>query len=90
MNYLKANGIRVPEDVAVVGFNNDIISRIVEPQLTTINYSGKEIGEVAAKNLLSQLNGSVSGNPNYTVVLGSDLIVRGSSLKHGMDDRIVL
>lgn len=83
MQYLKHNGIRIPDDIAVVGFNNDVVSRIVEPTLTTINYSGSEMGEVAAKNLISQLNGGVSSNPNYTIVLASSLIIRDSSLKAG-------
>lgn len=84
MQYLKANGIRIPEDIAIVGFNNDVISRIVEPQLTTVNYRGREMGEIVAQNLISQLKGDVSGNPNYVVVLVSDLIIRDSSLKYGM------
>ncbi len=45
MQTLKEAGIRIPEDIAVVGFNNDVISKIVEPKLTTINYPGVEIGE---------------------------------------------
>lgn len=81
MNYLKKSGLRIPEDVAVVGFNNDISSRIVEPQLTTVNYSGREMGEVAAQTLLGQLNAGPFRNPDHTIVLGSDLIIRDSSLK---------
>lgn len=83
MQHLKQNGINVPKDIAIVGFNNDTISRVVEPRLTTVNYEGVGLGEVAAKNLISQLNGDSSSNPNYTVVLSSDLIVRDSSLKRG-------
>lgn len=44
MQVLKEGGLRIPQDIAVVGFNNDIISKIVEPRLTTIDYPGKEIG----------------------------------------------
>jgi LacI family transcriptional regulator len=31
-------GIRIPEDIAFVGFNNDPVSTVVEPNLTTVNY----------------------------------------------------
>ncbi|OYW17124.1 MAG: LacI family transcriptional regulator, partial [Sphingobacteriales bacterium 12-47-4] len=48
---LKEKGVRVPEDIAIVGFNNDAISKIVEPQLSTINYPGIDMGEIAARNL---------------------------------------
>jgi LacI family transcriptional regulator len=82
MKSLKDAGIRIPEDIAIAGFNNDTISRLVEPQLTTINYAGKEMGEVAANNLLSQLKSS-SGDANYTVVLASELMIRGSSKVNG-------
>jgi LacI family transcriptional regulator len=82
MKSLKDAGINIPEDIAIVGFNNDTISRLVEPQLTTINYAGREMGEIAANNLLSQLN-SASGEADYTVILASQLIVRDSSKVNG-------
>jgi LacI family transcriptional regulator len=81
MKSLKDAGIGVPEDIAIVGFNNDTISRIVEPGLTTINYTGREMGEVAANNLITQLNDPRSAQASYTVVLASELIIRGSSAK---------
>lgn len=77
----KAAGLRIPEDIAVVGFNNDAISKIVEPSLTTINYNGIEIGKTAAKCLLDQLNGLPGAPKDGVIVLKSDLIVRGSSVR---------
>ena len=38
MQVFKDRGMRIPEDIAVVGFNNDVISKIVTPKLTTIDY----------------------------------------------------
>lgn len=80
---LKEKGIRIPEDIAVVGFNNDTISIIIEPKLTTINYPGISIGEVAATHLLNQLNGAKGTNNTNSIVLKSELIIRESSLKKG-------
>ena len=80
MKNLKDAGIKIPQDIAIVGFNNDTISRLVEPQLTTINYPGREMGEIAANNLIVQLNG-VSDRSDYTVILASQLMIRGSSNK---------
>jgi LacI family transcriptional regulator len=76
---LKQAGIRIPEDIAVVGFNNDPVSIVVEPNLTTINYPGYEMGEVAAKNLINHLNGSSLIHSTDTIVLRSELIIRSSS-----------
>src|ERR1700743_813784 len=77
---LKENGIRVPEDIAIVGFNNDAIARIIQPKLTTINYPGEEIGEAAARSLLEQLSGLTSARNTDTIIVRSELIIRESSL----------
>jgi LacI family transcriptional regulator len=74
-------GIKIPEEIAIVGFNNDTISRLVEPKLSTVNYAGREMGKVAANNLLSQLN-SASSLADYTVVLASQLMIRDSSTRY--------
>ena len=79
----KEKGIRVPEDIALVGFNNDTISIIIEPQLTTVNYPGIDMGEVAATHLINQLQGANGTNNTNSIVLKADLIIRASSLKKG-------
>jgi len=81
MMALKQKGIRIPEDIAFVGFNNDAVSKVIEPNLTTINYSGYEVGEVAARHLINHLTGvSIIHNTN-TIILRSELVIRASSLK---------
>jgi LacI family transcriptional regulator len=76
MQSLKDAGIKIPEDIAIVGFNNDTISRVIEPKLTTINYAGREMGEVVGNSLVNQLNGDCL---EYTIVLSSELLIRSSS-----------
>lgn len=78
---LKQAGIKIPSDIAIVGFNNDPISRVIEPNLTTIDYPGFEMGEVAIKNLISHLDGLTDIIATNTITLRSELIVRESSLK---------
>lgn len=78
---LKQAGIRIPEDIAFVGFNNDPVSKVIEPNLTTVNYSGNEMGQVAARHLITHLNGTSPIDNTNTIVLRSELIVRQSSLK---------
>ena len=81
MQTLKDYGVKIPEDIAVVGFNNDAISKIVEPQLTTIHYPGMDMGEIAARNLINHLRGVSNIKHTNTIVVRSELIVRKSSLK---------
>jgi LacI family transcriptional regulator len=78
---LKKAGFRIPEDIAFVGFNNDPVSVVVEPNLTTIDYRGHEMGEVVARNLVNHLNGTHSMQATNTIILNSELIIRGSSLR---------
>ena len=81
MQILKNHGIRVPEDIAIVGFNNDPISKLVEPGLSTIEYPGKDLGELVALNLVEQLNGKEPMQKTTTIIINSELIIRQSSLK---------
>lgn len=83
MRTLKENGIRIPENIAIVGFNNDAIGKLIEPALTTINYPGKDIGEIAARNLINHLKGISNMHHTNTIIVRSDLIIRKSSLKKG-------
>jgi LacI family transcriptional regulator len=78
---LKASGVKIPTDIAVAGFNDDPIATIIEPNLTTVHYSGKEMGEIAMQNIINRLTGSGAVFPTHTTTLGSKLIVRASSLK---------
>ena len=82
MMNLKEAGIRIPNDIAFAGFNNDPISKIIEPNLTTINYSGYDIGEAAGTTLINHLNGISSIKTTNLIILRSDLIIRDSSLKN--------
>lgn len=80
---LKAEGFKIPEDIAVVGFNNDVISRLVEPNITTVNYPGYEMGEVAMKSLINRLDNKTENVKHISnrIMLPSELIVRESSVK---------
>ncbi len=76
------SGLLIPNDIAVVGFNNEPASRVIRPNLTSIDYPAREIGEVAATSLINKLI-----NPQQvsvtTIVLKHSLIIRQSSLRKG-------
>ncbi len=77
---LQKGGIKIPDDVAVVGFNNEPVSQVVQPNLTTIDYPARDIGEIAATSLINKLNNSEVFNLS-TIVLKHQLIVRASTLR---------
>ena len=81
LQYLKSQGKRIPEDIAIVGFSNESISSIIEPPLSTINQSGFEIGKTATQLLLSKINNKSSKQLEETIVLDANLIERKSSIR---------
>ncbi|HZW70510.1 MAG TPA: LacI family DNA-binding transcriptional regulator [Hanamia sp.] len=81
MQAIKDAGYSVPKDIAVVGFNNDIISRVVNPKITTVNYPGEQMGTITANALINHLEGKANLGATSTIIIKSELIVRESSLK---------
>jgi len=81
MRTLKENGVNIPNDIAVVGFNNDAIGKLIEPALSTIDYPGIDMGEIAARNLTNHLKGITNIHQTNTIIVRSELIVRKSSLR---------
>ena len=81
MRTLKEGGVHIPDDIAVVGFNNDAVGKLIEPTLSTINYPGIDMGEIAARNLINHLKGISNLEQTNTIIVRSELIVRESSLK---------
>ncbi|MFS4483667.1 LacI family DNA-binding transcriptional regulator [Hyunsoonleella sp. 2307UL5-6] len=77
MRYLKSVGKHIPKDIAVVGFNNDPISAVIEPSLTTINQADFNMGKKATMILIEQIKNNRT--TRLSVVLESELIVRDSS-----------
>lgn len=83
MRVLKQNGVRIPEDIAIAGFNNDPISRIVEPDMTTVNYPSYQMGEIAASHLINHLKDIADIHTTNKIILKSEVLVRESTLKKG-------
>ncbi|WP_316766055.1 LacI family DNA-binding transcriptional regulator [Pedobacter frigiditerrae] len=80
MNELKSQGFKMPQDVKFAGFNNDLISRNIDPALTTINYPGFEMGKVIAAKLLDHLSNKLDMNASPLITMKSELVIRASSM----------
>ena len=72
---LRAAGRRVPDDVAVVGFDDSAIARWSEPPLTSVAQPIEEMGRQMARLLLARISGEAAG---LSVILQTELIVRES------------
>lgn len=81
MRVVKDKGLRIPQEIGLVGFDNSPISTYTFPSLTTVSRPGRKIGMEASRLFLRQLNGSEDFIPE-SIVLPSELIIRESSLRN--------
>lgn len=70
------SGVRVPEDVSIIGFDNIEISSMINPPLTTVNQPAFETGRLACKLLLDSLQDKQSND--FSITLEPSLVVRKS------------
>jgi DNA-binding LacI/PurR family transcriptional regulator len=75
---LREAGRRVPEDVAVVGFDDAPLSRWTEPPLSTVRQPVDEMGREMAEMLIRLISG-VDADAHRSAVLPTELVVRASS-----------
>ncbi len=83
VNQLKALGIRVPEDVSVVGYDNHIYSTICSPRLTTIDVNSRVMSAEAVDIILHKIRDG-SYKKGRTLVTGK--LVRRESVKNLRND----
>ncbi|NJI58226.1 MULTISPECIES: LacI family DNA-binding transcriptional regulator [Microbacterium] len=76
LTVLRAAGVRVPEDIALVGFDDSSVAITTDPQLTTMRQPMYAQGETMARVLLSRLAGQ---DPPQTTILPTELVVRASA-----------
>ena len=72
-------GLRCPDDVSVVGFNDMPFVERLQPPLTTVRVPLERMGGIAADMLITELEGEFSPAAPTRTLLGVDLIVRGST-----------
>ncbi|SHI97837.1 transcriptional regulator, LacI family [Mesonia phycicola] len=77
---LKKLNIKIPDDIAVLGFSNSLNSTIISPKLTTVDQPGQKIGGTAVKYLIEELDNETQLT-NKTIEIKTHLVVRESTLK---------
>lgn len=79
VSYMRSRGLQVPQDLLIVSFGNEQFGSFVSPTLSSVEVSGKEIGEKAARQLHKLLNDEE--NRTSIQVVETRLIIRGSSMR---------
>jgi len=80
LHILKELGIKVPEEVAIVGFDNTFISREISPTLSSVAQPIDQIGIRSVELLLEKIRTGMKSNEQH-IQLDSRLVIRESSLK---------
>ncbi|MEM9361385.1 MAG: LacI family DNA-binding transcriptional regulator [Bacteroidota bacterium] len=84
MQVLKENGLKIPGDVALVGFLNEPFTSFTDPPLTSVNQFPIEMGHTAANLFFNALDSEKKKIIPKKTVLQPELIIRASSLKNSL------
>ena len=79
MTLLHKKNIRIPQDVALVGFSNTVLADVLNPSLTSVHQPAFEIGRKATEMLLSIINSKRPITEFENVILPTELFIRSSS-----------
>ncbi len=79
---VKSLGLKIPQDVGVVGFSNWQFSSMIEPPLSSVSQNGFTMGETATELLLELINRKNDGTfETKNIVMEPELLIRASSLR---------
>jgi len=79
LNIAHKRGLRVPEDIAIIGFTDGIISKTTNPALSTIAQHGYTMGAQAVEILLERIANKNLNKPYKTNVISTNVVERGST-----------
>jgi len=78
LRVLRHYGRRVPQDVALIGFDDSVIAQHTDPALTSVDQPIAEMGREMVRLLLAKLDGDDDGG-DTELVLPTRLVIRGSA-----------
>jgi DNA-binding LacI/PurR family transcriptional regulator len=81
MRIINENGLRIPDDIAVVGFTSGLFSDITNPTLTSVEQNGYLIGKEAVRLLIDRIEKKHS-LPHQTRIIKTRLIIKGSTSRN--------
>ena len=77
IKHMKKKGLRIPEHIRIASFNDDPVSDMIEPSLTTVMQPGYEVGKLAMRMVVDEIK--IPRNDYQTITLRTQLIIRESS-----------
>jgi LacI family transcriptional regulator len=80
INVIKEFGLRIPDDISVVGYDGILLSQMLEPKLTTLQQNTKSLGKNAAQKLIALIENPKAAVIERVVVEGE--VIKGQSLKN--------
>ena len=81
LRILQSRNIKIPDEIALVGFSNSDLSELLYPSLTVIKQPAFEMGEIAISLLLKEIESKRPTRDYETKILKAELVVRNSSRK---------
>lgn len=78
---IKEHGLKIPEDISVIGFSNEPFTRFMELSITSVDQFPVEMGKKAALVFLDEVDGDFKTKKPQQIVLQPELVIRKSSLK---------
>ncbi len=79
MNEIESEGLSIPEDISVVGYDGILLSQVLRPKLTTYKQNADELGRLAAEKLIEQIENPKSYIPQQYIVHGE--MLKGGTVK---------
>jgi len=76
LNVVKSSGLKVPEDISICGFTNNSIAELSNPQLTSVDQHGYEMGATSMRLLLDHIEGRRENDQIVNKIIKTNLVVR--------------
>ncbi|MDZ7838099.1 MAG: substrate-binding domain-containing protein [Actinomycetota bacterium] len=79
---IKQKGLKIPEDIGILGFDNPDWTQIADPPITTVNQPVYNMGNTAAELIIKKISQKSSGEDSLPLIvrLGTNLVIRNSTV----------
>lgn len=84
----KEKGVKIPQEISIIGFNDDPVASIVEPSLSSVSHPARKMGELSAQRILEHSSENLQNGISEITMLDTEIIARNSSLRKAVKSRI--
>ena len=88
ITHARKKGVRLPDDLKIVGYSNDPLTEVVAPSVTSVEQHPYEVGSQAASLILGLINGQIKPGKNYVSVTIPVELVRRASSQRVLDELV--